>query len=198
MTRELRYLKTPFRKYIMPSVIKSRTEIFDDTIAQYSGEMLHFLYGRCNDWQIAEDLSQTMWAYVFRKFTPEAMLQKGLLYNKAKQVWIDYYRKVTRRPDLSFTDELPEAVLMPERREPESHEEDTELFERFWELFHPDEYDELDRMIFWLHERYGYSMIEISKHLGVSKSTAHERLTRLKEACLERLNSTPDTEEDDA
>ncbi len=183
----------------MPVHTQSRAEIFDEVIVEHSGAILHYLYSRCNDWGIAEDLAQTFWAYVFRKFTIEAMQQKRLLYHKAKQVFIDYYRKHTqRRPNLTFTDELPEAVLMPEASEPSSYEADSELFERFWDLFHPDEYEEIARQIFWLHERYGYTMVQISERLGVSKSTAHDKLTRLKAECLERLELNSQTDEYDA
>ena len=176
----------------------SRAELLDKAIVEHSGSMLHYFYSRSNDWGIAQDLSQELWKSVFKKFRPEQFSQKGLFYSRAYQVWADYYRKVVRRPNLTFIDEFPEPVLMPERREPGSKEEDDELFERFWSLFDPDEYDLLSRKIFWLHERYGYTMIETAKRLGVSKSTAHDKLQRLKSKCLERLESNNQTDEDHA
>ncbi len=174
----------------MSTAAKSRAEIFDEVLSRYSGPILHYLFSRCNDMGIAEDLSQTFWAYIDRKFTPHEMQQRPFLYRKAHNVWLDYYRKHThRRPDLAFTDELPEPVQMPFRSEPESAIEDEELFDRFWELFYPDEYDETSKLIFWLHHRYGYTMEEISERIGVSKSTAHDKLKCLKQLCLDRLEA---------
>ncbi len=175
----------------MPTTIaKSRAEIFDQALADHSGAILHYLYSRCNDLGIAEDLSQTLWAYVHQKFTVEAMQQRGLIFHKAKQTWLDYYRKHSlRRPDLTFTDDLPEPIEMPFRQEPETADEDEALYERFWEIFYPDEYDETAKKVFWLHYRYGYTLQEISEKIGISKSTAHDKLIRLKAQCLERLET---------
>ena len=89
-------------------------------------------------------------------------------------------------------------MLMPERDEPSNPEEDIQLFNRFWELFYPRHFEELAKQIFWLHERYGYTMVEISKRFGISKSTAHDKLTQLKAQCLERLEQTTQTDENHA
>ncbi len=172
----------------------NRPEIFDSAVKEHSGAMLHYLYSLCNDWQIAEDLSQDLWKAVHRGFTEHAMQQKSLLYHKAKQVFIDYYRKIKRRVELDYTDELPEPILMPKRAEPENKQEDKLLYDRFWEIFYPDEYDETSKLIFWLHERYGYTMQEVSKITGVSKSTAHDKLTRLKSACKRRIERNNEQE----
>ena len=175
----------------MPVSEHVKARIFDEVIVEHSGAILHFLLSKCHDPQIAEDLAQVMWAYVYRKFSVDDMRQKGLLYHKANQVWIDHYRKhAQRRPSLHFTDELPEPTLMPERREPSSPEEDKVLFDQFWELFYPEEFEERSRMIFWLHERYGYTMKEVAERLSMSKSTAHDLLKRLKQQCLEFLENS--------
>lgn len=173
----------------------NRPEIFDSAVKEHSGAMLHYLYSLCNDWQIAEDLSQDLWKAVHRSFKTEAVQQKPLLYNKAKQVFIDYYRKKKRRVELDYTDELPEPVLMPMRTEPESKEDDDLLYDRFWEMFYPDKYDEVSKRIFWLKERYDYSMDEITEITGIARSTAHDKLKRLKIACRLRLEINQRTEE---
>ena len=171
-----------------------RTDIFNSAIEQHSGAMLHYLYSLCNDWQIAEDLSQDLWKAVHRSFKTEDIEKKTFLYRKAKQVFIDYYRRIKCRVDLDYTEEIPEPILMPTRSEPENTEEDRLLFARFWEMFYPDEYDETSKLIFWLHERYGYTMKEVCQITGIAKSTAHDKLTKLKEACKRRLERNNEQE----
>ena len=129
--------------------------------------MLHYLFGMCKDWQIAEDLSQELWASVHKSFKVSQYHDKPLLYCKAKQVFIDYYRKTIRRPDLHFSEIAYEGIIMPEAREADSPEEEERFFHAFWELFYPDEYDELSKRIFWFKHRYDYSMDEISERLQI-------------------------------
>lgn len=165
----------------------TRAQIFDEALVLHSGAMQHYFLNQCNDWHIAEDLSQQLWSAVHRFFTEDQMLKKGLLYAKAKQVYIDYYRKLKCRIEIDFTDLPPDNISLPHRSEPEHEAEDDALFQQFWDIFYPDEYDEISKRIFWLHERYGYSMDEISKITGVAKSSAHDKLTRLKATCRLRL-----------
>jgi len=149
--------------------------------------MLYYLFGLCRDRQIAEDLSQELWAAVHTYFEVEQYEEKPLLYRKAKQVFIDYYRKIKRRPDLQFSEEDYDPVIMPERKESESAEEEQALFQEFWEMFYPDEYDELSKRIFWLHHRYGYKIKEVGKLVNLPSSTVHDKLSRLRERCRIRL-----------
>jgi len=169
---------------------QTRAQIFDSALQEHSGAMLHYLYSLSKDWGVAEDLSQELWKTVHKHFTDEAISQKNLLYYKAKQVFLDHYRKRKRRIDLDFMDEIPEPAIMPVRAEPETEAENQRLYENFWELFYPDEYDELSKRIFWLKERYGYSMDEIALKTNLPRSTAHDKLTKLKNACRTRLEIT--------
>jgi len=163
-------------------------EEFEAALEAHSGAMLHYLFGLCRDLQVAEDLSQELWASVHRNFSVSQYNQKALLYTKAKQVFIDWYRKKKRRPDLHFSEIEHDFVVMPGRREAGSSEEEQVLFEQFWEMFYPDEYDELSKRIFWLHHRYGYTMEEVSQKVNLSSSTAHDKLKRLRERCRQRLS----------
>lgn len=169
--------------------ILTNIEIFESALEEHSGAMLHYLFGLCKDWQIAEDLSQELWASVHKSFKVSQYHDKPLLYRRAKQVFINYYRKTIRRPDLHFSEIAYEGIIMPEAREVDSPEEEERFFHAFWELFYPDEYDELSKRIFWFKHRYDYSMDEISERLQIPRSTAHDKLQRIKERCRQRLSS---------
>ncbi len=173
---------------IMTNSSTQRLTLFENTLEEHSGAMLHYLYGLCKDWQIAEDLSQELWAHVHRYFEKTDFTSKALLYRKAKQVFIDYYRKIKRRPDLDFSDHAYDGVITPERNEAESAQDEERLFKQFWEIFYPDEYDEISKRLFWLHHRYGYSIEDAAREVGLARATAHDRLTRLRERCRQRLS----------
>ena len=169
--------------------LSSREQLLTEAVHEHSGAILHYLYSLCNDWQIAEDLSQNLWSAVHKHFDTDKIGQKNLLYHKAKQVFIDYYRKIKCRVDIDFTETPaePSAVMMPTRQEAESYDDELEAYQRFWLIFYPDAYDENSKRIFWLHERYGYTMDEVSNITGIPKSSAHDKLKRIKQACRNRL-----------
>ena len=167
-----------------------RLEAFNLALEAHSGAMLHFLFGLCNNWETAEDLSQNLWASVHRYFSPSQYQDKPLLYRKAKQVFIDYYRREKVRPDFETSDDSYHSIIMPSREEADSPEEEERLFRNFWEMFYPDEYDELSKRIFWFHARYDYTLAEISEMVNLPKSTTHDKLQAIKRRCRQSLSTS--------
>ena len=174
----------------MTTSINHRLEAFELALENHSGAMLHYLFGLCNNWQTAEDLSQELWAKVHRYFSPNQYEDKPLLYRKAQQVFIDYYRKAKVRPQIDFSDDLTnyKGIDMPTREQADSPQEEERLFRNFWEMFYPDEYDELSKRIFWFHARYSYALSEISDMMNLPKSTTHDKLQAIKSRCRQRLS----------
>jgi len=157
---------------------------FDLAVVEHSGAMLHYLYSLCQDWHLAEDLSQKLWMAVHRSFSEEEMKVKAFLYRKAKQVFIDHYRKTQCRPKTSHMDDILENTLvMPPRNEPQSDLEEGRLYVDFWKIFLPDEYDELAKIIFWKHARKGEKFTEIAEELKMAKSTVYDRYKKIVKAC---------------
>ena len=122
--------------------------------------VLWYFNSLCQDPSLAEDLSQTLWVYVYRKFSEEEFEHIGFLKRKAHQLYIDEMRKRQVRSMVSFVEEPPEAVAA-ERGEPSNSAEENQLFREFWEQFASLSFSEIQKQIFWLHCRYGYTMKEV-------------------------------------
>jgi len=168
--------------------------LFEDALRQHHGAMLHFFMERTNgDFHLAEDLSQILWDKVHRYFEPDHYTTLPLLYSKAKQVLYDHYRheNAYKRPKLEFTDDYKdysEGMVMPARVESIETSDEQQLFNDFWRLFHPAEYEYTSKIIFWLHCRYGFTMEEVGKKLNIAKSTAHDKLKAIARLCREDFN----------
>ena len=113
--------------------IEEKEALLELAMDNWGGRILRFLTLRCRDPELAKDLSQKLWVYVYRSFDPCDYGHIGFLENKARLLWIDHLRHQGRRPDLDFTD-LP---LEPESPcpEPRSAEEEQILFDLFWDQF---------------------------------------------------------------
>ena len=184
----------------METSINQRLEAFNLALEAHSGALLHFFFSLSKNWETAEDLSQELWSKVHRYFSPSQYQDKPLLYRKARQVFIDYYPKVKVRPDLAPSDDPYrdahndlinyQGIDMPTREEADSPEDEERLFRNFWEMFYPDEYDELCKRIFWFHARYDYTLAEISEMMNLPKSTTHDKLQAIKSRCRQRLTNS--------
>lgn len=141
----------------------------------------------CKDRGMAEDLSQKLWVYVYRRFEVEDFEHVGFLKRKASQLYIDQMRRLDSRPALSYVEQLPDPVAKPSNAQPLNDSEEKALSRNFWERFSELNLPEQPKQIFWLHARYGYTMKEIGQQLGIGASTAHDHLNHVKALCYQHL-----------
>lgn len=159
---------------------------------RYGRFILWYLNGLCRDGGIAEDLSQKLWVYVFQKFETKDFEHAGFLKRKARQLYIDEMRRLDSRPDITFMDEMPAPQERPVTGEPLDSRQEQGLFSDFWSRFDSLSFSDDQKLIFWLHARYGFTMKEVGERVGMASSTAYDQLKQVKEACLNHLNTNSD------
>ena len=138
------------------------------------------------DLQTAENLSQSVWLSIYKHSAPYEYERPDYLFRKARQVWIDELRKRGCRPELDFVETIPEESLVP-HAEPSSPEEEASLFTSFWEVFEELDLTDHQKRIFWLKERYDFTLDDISSRLNIARSTVHDHLKLVKKQCREYL-----------
>lgn len=134
--------------------------------------LLHFLHEMTRQWQDAENLAQELWSYVLRRFPLEEMENLTLLRRKAKQLFLDTYRKKLRRGEHLSDLEVETALVGTEGNE-EAHteEEEAALKKRFFEQFPNTGLTAEQEEVLWLYGRYGYTLAELREQTGVPIST---------------------------
>lgn len=168
--------------------------LLGEAIDNWGARIINYLASLCQDRTLAEDLSQKLWIYVYRTFNPWDYGHIGFLERKAHQLWIDTIRHQNRkkRPPLEFVDDLPVREVPSKCPEPQTADEEERLFDHFWEQFRGVNLTRQQKEIFWLHERYGFTMKEVAQKLGIAKSTTHDHLKLAKSCCLDYFNQTED------
>lgn len=167
----------------------ARTKAIEEAIDMRSATLLSYFVRKTRDSHIAEDLLQTLWIKVCDSFKTEQVNHLPLLRRKAQQVLIDYQRRQRVRGFVVFTSELPESDAAPIYPEDGTPEADKALQKKFWgEFSNIEELTSKQREAFWLKERYGYSLEEISRRLDAPISTVHDWIKRVKVVCAARLN----------
>lgn len=153
------------------------------------GYVFSLLKGWCGEEQLAEDLLQKLWVYVFDKFEVEHFTHVGFLKRKAYQLYIDEMRRKDSRPVLDRYEELPDSPEWDQFREPANNEEELRLYEEFWGQFASLSLSDLDKSLLWYHARFGYTMIEISEKFQIPKSTVNDRIRETRQKCMNHLEN---------
>lgn len=156
--------------------VEKSKEIFQSVIKQNKGILFKVANLYCKDHEDRKDLMQEMtiqlW-YSFDKYNSEFKISTWM-YRIALNVAISFYRKDSRRKDISMP--MSEVVMdiIPERG---TDENDIEL-----NLLHQfiSELNELDKALILLYlEEKSYK--EISKILGISETNISTKIGRIKE-----------------
>lgn len=153
---------------------------------QYGVFIINYLTGMCKDRQMAEDVAQNLWVYVYKSYEPEDYTSVPMLLRKAKLLLIDEIRKKDK--SMIYVDGVPERQSNNKSIEGLSLTDEQNLYDRFWEQFGALQLSDLEQEIFWLHERLGYSMKEVGEKLDLPHSTAHDILQRTRSKCLNYIN----------
>ncbi len=160
---------------------------FDKLYTELSRPLLAHAYGFCCDWQISEDITQKTWLRVYRYISKRGeQPDTPYIYRMNKDSAYDYLRKLQRTINTKSIEDTP---ILPAVTLPLTNENEADLFQEFWKQFSELGLPLIDRQIFWLAERNDLTMVEIQARTGIPKSTANDKLRRLKKTCLEFLNS---------
>ena len=168
--------------------LDQRRQAVSEAVDTYGLDLFHYAMLFVADYQLAEDLLQTLWLDAFKHFALSQIGDIGLLKHRLIQLIINELRKARNRFEISLESlecDFPAADWQPE---PVDDEEEARLWKRFWSNFSTLDFIEEEKRGFWLKERYGYSIKEISKCLDVPYATVGERLKRVRRKCMEYLN----------
>ena len=161
-----------------------REKALIEAMGRCGGFLFNFLRGLCGEDQMAEDLLQKLWGYVFDKYEEEDFCHVGFLQRKAYQLYVDEMRKKDSRPVLDRYEELPEKPALYGSKEPSNSNEEIALYEEFWEQFEALNLDEMDKSLFWYHVRFGFTIVEVGERFNVPKSTVHDRIKEVRRRCM--------------
>lgn len=151
----------------------------------------NYIYGyfcrRVGDVHVAEDLTQDFWTSVYLRLPQEKMMEIRLLQKRAGEIFADYMRRKNVRAFVEFRAELPDQAAPP-RFDSASEADGPEAQARFWAMFPGVNLTPIQKTVFWLQERVGYTITQISQMTSVPVSTVHEWIKRVREECKRSLN----------
>lgn len=168
--------------------LDQKRQAISEAVDLYGLNLFNYAMQFVSDCHLAEDLLQTLWLDAFKHFAVSQINDIGLLKYRLIQLIINQLRRIKNRNEVELETlerEFPADGWQPE---PINEEEDLRLWKRFWGYFDKLDFIEEEKMGFWLKERYGYSIKEISKRLDVPYATVGERLKKVKDKCMEYLN----------
>jgi DNA-directed RNA polymerase specialized sigma24 family protein len=164
-----------------------RQKAFLDAVTLRDEFVRGYFFSRTRNEDLSKDLAQQTWIAVYRSFRDEDFTNLGLLKRKAFQVLVGHWRASQTRSFVKYTDNIEDLAPVYIAREEEGTEAEDAFEVRFWANFLPVVFDPLDRKLFMLKERYGYTGEEIAAKVELPVSTIHHRIEALKRAAKERL-----------
>lgn len=166
-----------------------RLQLIEKAVDVYGLMLLHYIQGFTHDRDLADDILQSLWLKVMEHFETEHIMELGMLKRKARQLIIDNIRSSTRRMEtVKSVSDLPETDGSYIFRECATPEEEKNLKNAFWSNFRDAKLTEEQKDAFWLKERYGYTIIDISKHLHIPLSTVGDWINKVKHECATHYN----------
>lgn len=163
-----------------------RMEAVTASVNDFHTYLLDYLHRLTGQWQDAENLAQDLWRYVLLHFEESQIHALPLLRRKAYQLFIDHYRRQTRRGEV-LSDELAETPAPPPANDFTDANE-TALRERFWSEYPGIELTDAQKEALWLHARYGFTCKEIEELMSVPASTVGDWLMLGRKRLAERIN----------
>jgi RNA polymerase sigma factor (sigma-70 family) len=162
-----------------------------EAMRKFGGRIYGFLLAKTGDAELAKDLAQDTWLKVYRYFEIRQFAEKGLLFNKALQVFIDHQRAAKIRRILGYHADMSQVPIAAASRAEEGQPSEAFSWEEFWSNFAGVDFDPLDQKCFWLIYRYDYTIKEVSERVGMPPSTVSDRVSRLMKTCRETLAKEP-------
>jgi len=175
-------------------ITEHRECLVTESARQHHNSLLYFVYGLTHQWQDAENIVQDLWRYVLLKFPEHNINNRSVLFDKARKLFIDYYRSNQRKPTYNAS-ELQEHHMAMQDKEMASIEEEQGLKERFYAEYPNLNLTDDQKHILWLYARYGFTYQELHQRTGYSVSTIGDwiKLGRIRlAACINQENTPHD------
>jgi len=141
------------------------------------------------DKALAEELAMETWLKVFNRFKIENFKTRGLLFRKAKQVFVSRMRKAITRSFVEFRTEMDDLPTGLAPRDNVDNPSKSAGWDEFWANFEPRTFDPMDMKCFWLLYRYDFTINEISSRVSLPESTVYDRVSKLVHTCRKILIS---------
>jgi DNA-directed RNA polymerase specialized sigma24 family protein len=167
---------------------EARKAALVEAMRLHGAQIYGFLLAKTGDTELAKDLAQDTWLKVYRYFEIRQFAEKGLIFNKARQVFLDHQRAAKVRRIMGYYADMSQVPVAAPSRAGEGQPSEAYSWDEFWSNFQGVDFDPLDQKCFWLIYRYDYTIKEVSERVGMPISTLHDRVARLMETCREILS----------
>jgi RNA polymerase sigma factor (sigma-70 family) len=167
--------------------LAARKIAIEQAVEAYGSRLFNFIRVFINDYHIAEDLLQTLWVSVLKDFDSGQILEIAMLRHRAQQLIIDSFRRKVPTLEVRM-DSTPESASSHKLfLEPFSDSAEQHLWKVFWENFECVQLTDNEKDAFWLKERYGYTINELSDHFATPRSTVCDWVQKVKRECANYL-----------
>jgi DNA-directed RNA polymerase specialized sigma24 family protein len=168
------------------AIFTRRMEAVSAAVSDFHAYLLDYLHRLTGQWQDAENLAQDLWRYVLLNFEESQIHALPLLRRKAYQLFIDHYRRQTRRGEI-LSESVPDTPAPPPAND-FTNEAEAALRERFWSEYPGIELTDPQKEALWLHARYGFTCKEIEGLIAVPSSTVGDWIALGRRRLAERIN----------
>lgn len=166
---------------------EKRIQLLREAVEAYQTYLVRYVYERTHQWQDAENIVQELWRYVIVYYKTDQIKELPMLRNKARQLFIDYYRAKQRKP-LVLVEELPEDNVSMGEVSPTIPTTDASLKAEFFGQFIELDLTQSQCDALWLHARFDMTYAEISERLNVPVSTLGGWIAKARKEIAKHLN----------
>jgi DNA-directed RNA polymerase specialized sigma24 family protein len=146
--------------------LAARKVAIEQAVEAYGSRLFNYIRVFIGDYHIAEDLLQALWVSVLKDFGSDQILQIAMLRRRAQQLIIDSFRRKVPTLEVRM-DSMPESASSHKLfLEPFTDNDERHLWKVFWENFEGVQLTDVEKDAFWLKERYGYTITELSEHFN--------------------------------
>jgi RNA polymerase sigma factor (sigma-70 family) len=168
--------------------LAARKAAVERAARNYGTLLFNYIKYFIKDYHLAQDLLQTLWLCVFEDFRIKQIRQVAMLRYKAQQLIIDRIRHKIPQIEIRVSSMPETACNRSQFLEPATPEAERQLWKAFWDAFKGVQLTDNEKNAFWLKERYGYTITELSEHFKLPRSTVCDWVQRVKRECASYLS----------
>ena len=172
-------------------IFDQRLKLVEESIDRHGSYLQSFLLTLTGNLHDAEELFDDLWIHVLHRFELDKISSLGLLRSKARQLFIDWYRKRKRIRSMETTLETLPEEMAPAHQflEPSTEEEEQDFQDRFFAEYDVDLTPDQKRALVY-HCRHGFTFKEIGKLMNRPSSTIGDWIQHSRNVFAEYLNKS--------
>ena len=167
--------------------LAARKVAIEQAVEAYGSRLFNYIRVFINDYHFAEDLLQTLWLTVQEDLSSDQIMQIAMLRRRAQQLIIDSFRRKVPTLEVRMDSKSESASSQKLFLEPFTDSAERHLWKVFWENFEGVQLTDNEKDAFWLKERYGYTINELSEHFKTPRSTVCDWVQKVKRECANYL-----------